>query len=472
MINTVAINDFLSFALREKVQTPRKALLKLSPLILLSTVVAALGGLLLGFDTAVIAGTTHGLTAAFALTPVTLGITVSCALWGTVGGGLLASPLGERFGARNGLRWMAILYIVSALGCALAWNWSTLLAFRLIGGLGIGGSSVLSPMYIADISPKQWRGRLVACFQFAVVVGILAAYASNTLVSGLQFHSLEWRFELGAAALPAVLFFVALLLIPESPRWLVSRNRTDEAMSILRRVGSIESESEVERMLAAAVRSRTSARHFLFTRDHRKVIFIALSIGVLNQFSGINAILYYLNDIFAQAGFTAASANVQAVAVGTANLAFTVLAMLLIDSIGRRFLLLIGSMGTAVCLLAVAAIFATRQHRGALLWLLVAYIAFFAISQGTVIWVYLSEIFPPGVREKGQSLGTLALWLTNGLVAAVYPKIASVAGQYPFIFFSVMMLGQFFLTLFVFPETKGLSLETSSEVFASENQIF
>ena len=446
--------------------------MKLSPLILLSTVVAALGGLLLGFDTAVIAGTTHGMTAAFALTPVTLGITVSCALWGTVGGGLLASPLGERFGARNGLRWMAILYIVSALGCALAWNWSSLLAFRLIGGLGIGGSSVLSPMYIADISPKQWRGRLVACFQFAVVAGILAAYASNTLVSGLQFHSLEWRFELGAAALPAVLFFVALLLIPESPRWLVSRNRTEEAMSILRRMGSIESEAEVERMLAAAVRSRTSARHFLFTRDHRKVIFIALSIGVLNQFSGINAILYYLNDIFAQAGFTVASANVQAVAVGTANLAFTVLAMLLIDSIGRRFLLLIGSMGTAVCLLAVAAIFATGQHRGALLWLLVAYIAFFAISQGTVIWVYLSEIFPPGIREKGQSLGTLALWLTNGLVAAVYPKIASVAGQYPFIFFSVMMLGQFFLTLFVFPETKGLSLETSSEFFASENEVF
>jgi sugar porter (SP) family MFS transporter len=326
-------------------------------------------------------------------------------------------------------------------------------------------------MYIADISPKQWRGRLVACFQFAVVAGILVAYASNTLISGFQLQSLEWRFELGAAALPAALFFVALLLIPESPRWLVSRNRTDEAMSILRRVGSIESEAEVERMLAAVVRSRTSARHSLFTRDHRKVIFIALSIGVLNQFSGINAILYYLNDIFVQAGFTAASANVQAVAIGAANLAFTVLAMLLIDAIGRRFLLLIGSMGTALCLLAVAAVFATGQHRGALLGLLVAYIAFFAISQGTVIWVYLSEIFPPGIREKGQSLGTLALWLTNGLVAAVYPKIASVAGQYPFIFFSVMMLGQFFLTLFVFPETKGLSLETSSEILALENQV-
>lgn len=443
--------------------------MKLNPLILLSTVVAALGGLLLGFDTAVIAGTTHGMSAAFALTPVTLGITVSCALWGTVGGGLLASPLGERYGARAGLRWMAVLYVVSAVGCALSWSWGSLLLFRLIGGLGIGGSSVLSPMYIADISPKQWRGRLVACFQFTVVAGILVAYASNTLVSGLHLHAKEWRFELGAAALPAVLFLITLLFIPESPRWLVSRGRTEEAMSVLRRMGSDEDEAEVGRMLAADRRSQSSDRHTLFARDHRKVIFIALSIGILNQLSGINAILYYLNDIFAQAGFTAASANMQAVAIGAANLMFTVLSMLLIDLVGRRILLLVGSIGTAVCLLSVAVIFATGRHRGALLWLLVAYIAFFAVSQGTVVWVYLSEIFPPGIREKGQSLGTLALWVTNGVVAAIYPKIASVAGQYPFFFFSAMMVGQFFLTLFVFPETKGLSLETSSEFLLLDN---
>lgn len=435
--------------------------MKLNPLILLSTAIAALGGLLLGFDTAVIAGTTHGMSAAFSLTPVTLGITVSCALWGTVGGGLLASPLGERYGARNGLRLMAVLYIVSAVGCALSWSWSSLLLFRLIGGLGIGGSSVLSPMYIADISPKQWRGRLVACFQLTVVAGILVAYASNTVISGRHLHALEWRFELGAAAIPAFLFFIALLVIPESPRWLVSRGRAVEGISVLRRMGS--DEYEAERMLAANPQSRISDRHALFTRKHRKVIFIALCIGVLNQFSGINAILYYLNDIFAQAGFSAASANIQAIVIGAANLTFTILAMFLIDTIGRRFLLLVGSIGTAVCLLAVAAIFATGEYRSALIWLLMAYIAFFAISQGTVVWVYLSEIFPPGIREKGQSLGTLALWLTNGLVAAVYPKIASVAGQYPFIFFSIMMLCQFFLTLFVFPETKGLSLETSSE---------
>jgi len=364
---------------------------------------------------------------------------------------------------------MAVLYIVSAVGCALAWSWSSLLFFRLIGGLGIGGSSVLSPMYIADISPKQWRGRLVACFQFAVVAGILVAYASNFVIASLHLHAAEWRFELGAAAFPAVLFFVALLVIPESPRWLVSRGRTAEAISVLRRMGSDEHESEAERMLSATKRSRTVDQHTLFTRKHSKVIFIAVSIGVLNQFSGINAILYYLNDIFAQAGFTAASANLQAVAIGTANLVFTVLAMFLIDRIGRKLLLLIGSLGTALCLLGVAAVFATGQHRSALIWFLMAYIAFFAISQGTVIWVYLSEIFPQGIREKGQSLGTLALWVTNGLVAAIYPKIASVAGWYPFLFFSLMMFGQLFLTLFVFPETTGLSLETSAETFTIGN---
>lgn len=439
--------------------------MRLSPLIVLSTAVASLGGLLLGFDTAVIAGTTRGIASAFHLTPVTLGITVSCALWGTVAGGFLASPLGQRLGGRNGLRVMAVLYMISAAGCALAWSWPAFLIFRFIGGLGIGGSSVLSPMYIADISPKLWRGRLVACFQFAVVTGILVAYASNFGVTMLQLHAAEWRADLGAAAIPAVLFFCSLLMIPESPRWLLSHHRDEEARAVLHRMGGEEG-LEFNRALAAADSAKLPERQRLFTRGHRKVIFIAISLAVLNQLSGINAILYYLNDIFAQAGFTAASANMQAVIIGAANLFFTVIAMLLIDTMGRRFLLLTGSVGMAASLLAIAMIFSTASHAGALLWLLILYIAFFAISQGTVVWVYLSEIFPPGIREKGQSLGTLALWLTNGLVAAVYPKIASFAGQYPFFFFATMMAAQFILTLFVFPETRGRSLESIPEYTA------
>ncbi len=429
--------------------------LKVPALVLFSTAVVSLGGLLFGFDTAVIAGATRGLTAAFGLGSLTLGLTVSCALWGTVAGVLFASPIGERWGARIGLRCMGVLYFISAVGCALAWNWSSLLLFRFIGGLAIGGSSVLSPMYIAEIAPGKWRGRLVACFQFAIVIGILLAYASNDLINRFQIGPSEWRYDLGASALPALLFVAVLIFIPESPRWLLAKGRIAEARSIRLRMGAAEAEPEGE--------PRRTAEHALFTREHRKVILIAISIGALNQLSGINAILYYLNDIFGQAGFSAASANKQAVAIGAANLLFTVLAMLFIDSMGRKFLLIIGSLGMAGCLFAISRIFATDANRSNLLWLLITYIAFFAFSQGTVVWVYLSEIFPVGVRERGQSLGTLALWVTNGLVTAVFPLMASSAGQYPFLFFSAMMLVQLLLTLLVYPETKGVSLEEASE---------
>jgi sugar porter (SP) family MFS transporter len=318
-------------------------------------------------------------------------------------------------------------------------------------------------MYIADISPSRLRGRLVACFQFAVVTGILVAYASNFFLGSLQLGAAEWRYDLGAAALPALLFFFALIAIPESPRWLLSEKRFDEAQEVLRRMGNDSDAAVVERMITVSKERQHLERPALFTRAHRKMIFLALAVGILNQLSGINVILYYINDIFAQAGFTAASANAQAVIIGAANLFFTVVAMFVIDTVGRKFLLLFGSMGLAVCLLAVAGVFATGLHRSSLLWILIVYVAFFSISQGVVVWVYLSELFPQGIRERGQSLGTLALWLTNGLVAAVYPKIASVAGEYPFVFFSCMMLLQFFLVLFVFPETKGMTLESVSQ---------
>lgn len=436
--------------------------MKASSLVLLSTVAVALGGFLLGFDTAVIAGATSGMTAAYRLTTLQVGLTVSCALWGTVIGGLLASSIGKRFGARVGLQWMGVLYLISALGCALAWSWPSLLAFRLIGGLGIGGSSVFSPMYIAEIAPGRWRGRLVACFQVAVVIGILLAYASNSVVGRLVSVGLQWRYDLAASAVPAIFFIAVLFLIPDSPRWLLERGRTDEAMRVFARMG------EPEEAVAAMAANRSvglTASHglSLFTRKHRRVIWIAISIGALNQLSGINAILYYLNDIFAQAGFSAASANLQAIAIGAANLLFTLLAMFFIDSMGRKFLLIVGSGGMAGGLLAISRIFATGSHRGSLLWLLITYIAFFAFSQGTVVWVYLSEIFPPGLREQGQSLGTLALWITNGIIAAIYPLVAKTAGQYPFLLFSAMMMLQLGFTIFVLPETKGVTLETVSD---------
>jgi MFS transporter, SP family, arabinose:H+ symporter len=435
--------------------------------LLKSAVVAALGGLLFGFDTAVISGTTGALSQVFALSSKSLGLTVSIAIWGTVVGAMLAGFPGERFGRRDSLRGLAIFYLVSALGCALAWSWSSLVVFRFIGGLGIGGSSVLAPMYIAEISPAKWRGRLVGLFQFNVVFGILLAYFSNYLIALAHLGASEWRWDLGVAAFPAALFFVMLFTIPRSPRWLVKKGRVDEARSVLQMTGDENYEHDLQEIVESINVEQKQAAEKLFTRKYAFPIFLAVSIGMFNQLSGINAILYYLNDIFAHAGFSRISGNLQAVAIGATNLAFTMIAMSVIDKLGRKTLLLVGSVGTAICLAGVSAIFFTHSHEGLLVWLLVGYIAFFAFSQGAVIWVYLSEVFPNSVRAKGQSLGSFSHWFMNALISAIFPLMAASSGAYPFVFFSVMMVLQFFVVLFVYPETKGLTLEEMQKELAT-----
>ncbi len=424
-----------------------------------STVVAALGGLLFGFDTAVISGTTAALTQTYQLTPSLLGVTVASALGGTIVGAMLAGIPGERYGRRDSLRVMAVLYLVSALGCALAWNWYSLVAFRFIGGLGIGGSSVLGPMYIAEIAPAKSRGRLVGFFQFNVVFGILLAYFSNYLIGLASFGASEWRWELGIAALPAAFFFLMLFMIPRSPRWLVKKSRVDEARDVLKAIGEENYEAELKDIVDSIHFERLQAEETLFSRKYALPIFLAVSIGMFNQLSGINAILYYLNDIFAHAGFSKVSGNLQAVAVGATNLIFTMVAMSVIDKLGRKKLLLVGAVGTAACLAGVSVIFFTHRNEQFLVWLLIGYIAFFAFSQGAVIWVYLSEVFPNTVRAKGQSLGSFSHWLMNGIISLTFPLLAASSGAYPFVFFSVMMVVQFFVVLFVYPETKGLTLE-------------
>jgi len=431
--------------------------MKLNKYLIKSTVVAALGGLLFGFDTAVIAGTTHGLSEQYHLSPGLLGMTVAIALWGAIVGAMSAGIPGERFGRRNSLRVLALLYLVSALGCAFAWGWYPLVFFRFLGGLGIGGSSVLGPMYIAEIAPAKWRGRLVGFFQFNVVFGILLAYFSNYLIALLHFGALEWRWKLGIAAIPAALFFVMLYGIPQSPRWLVEKRRVEEARGVLQQIGEENAGQELEDILESMHLERV--REPLFSRKYRLPIFLAVTIGMFNQLAGINAILYYLNDIFARAGFSATSGDLQAVAVGATNLLFTVIAMSMIDRVGRKTLLLIGSVGTAACLAGVAAIFFTARHENLLVWLLMGYIAFFAFSQGAVIWVYLSEVFPNRVRAKGQSLGSFSHWFMNALISGIFPLMAAASGAYPFVFFAFMMVLQFFVVLFVYPETKGISLE-------------
>jgi MFS transporter, SP family, arabinose:H+ symporter len=436
-------------------------IVKINPILLKSTIVGALGGLLFGFDTAVIAGAEEALKNLYHLTPSQLGFTVAIALVGTIIGAITAGPLGQKIGGRNALRIMAVLYILSALGCAFAsksW-WPSLLIARFIGGLGIGGSSVLGPVYLAELAPAKWRGRLVGMFQINIVVGILLAYFSNFLIAQLNLGAIEWRVQLGIAAVPAILFLIMLFGIPRSSRWLVTQDRIDEAREVLRMMGAPDTEAELREIIESVRHDSSKDSEPLFSMKYRLPIFLAISIGMFNQLAGINAILYYSNFIFSAAGFSKTSGNVQSVMIGAMNLAATLLAMTVIDRLGRKTLLLIGSVGTAVALAGVAAIFFLQRHQSLLVWLLVAYIFFFAISQGAVIWVYISEVFPTRVRSKGQSLGSSSHWITNAIIAWTFPILARKSGGTPFLVFAIMMVVQFFVVLFIYPETKGVTLE-------------
>jgi MFS transporter, SP family, arabinose:H+ symporter len=431
-----------------------------------SSAVAALGGLLFGLDTAVIAGATHALSQLFHLSPGMLGITVSSALWGTIAGAALAPLLGEKSGRRDSLRMAAVLYLVSSLGCAFAWSWPALLAFRIIGGLGIGGSSVLGPMYIAEIAPAAWRGRLVCCFQINIVVGILLAYLSNYAIVLQHFGAAEWRWELGVPALPALIFLLCLFFIPRSPRWLLGRGRAPEAEAALSAIGDPAPRAATARIQTAMRAEAALSGERILSARYRFPLLLAISLGLFCQLSGINAILYYLNDIFRAAGYNNVSGNLQAVAVGATNLVFTLAAMLVIDRIGRKPLLLIGSVAMGSTLTCIAILFATHTHQDWLLWLLIGYAAAFSFSEGAVMWVYIGEIFPDSVRANGLGAGSLAHWIMNALISALFPVFAAYSRAIPFEFFAAMMVLQFLVVWLLFPETKGLALEDVQDRFA------
>jgi len=436
--------------------------------LLRSVTVAALGGSLLGFDTAVISGATHSLTHTFVLSPGELGITVSAALWGTVVGAIGAGPFGRRLGARTSLLILAACYMVSAVGCAVSPSWAPLLLFRFIGGLGMGGSSVIAPVYIAEVAPSPWRGRLVGAFQINIIVGILLAYLSNYLIGLFSLGALEWRWQLGVAAVPAAIFLVTLFGNPPSARWLAVQGRRLEALETLRKLGSFAPEAELAAILASVDESRGAQADRLFQWRHRRPITLAILLAMFNQLIGINAVLYYLNDIFAMAGFSRTSQNLQAVAVGGVMLAATLFALSLIDRFGRRTLLLVGSVGLAVCLAGIAGIFYAHAYEQVLLLFVIGYVGFFAFSQGSVIFVYLSEIFPGRVRAQGQSLGCSTHWVMNAVISAAFPVLAARSASGPFFAFLVMVVLQFFAVWLFFPETSGISLEEMQERLAGE----
>jgi len=475
-----------------------------------NTIIAALGGLLFGFDTAVISGTEPWLEKIYELSKFWLGFTVASALIGTIAGSILAGRPADAHGRRKVLFLIALLYLVSALGCAFAWDWYSLLFFRFLGGLAVGGASVVSPMYIAEISPAPYRGRLVAVTQFNIVLGILLAFFSNFLIAQLDMGEVEWRWMFGVEAAPAAVFFCLLFLTPCSPRWLVSRGRVEEARAVLGKLGTDADnlEEEISEIQASLDLTHHSLREPFFRRAYIKPILLAVAIAAFNQLSGINALMYYAPRIFSMSGAGEDAALLQAVAVGFTNLIFTMLALAVIDRFGRKKLMIVGSIGYILSLGVTAGTFYTYEeefHRaknaaeavekakevvgelpddaaaldalsraeevseaafaaastGGLIVLisLLVFIASHAFGQGAVIWVFISEVFPNRVRARGQALGSFTHWFMCAGISWTFPVFAEASGGHTFAFYAAMMVLQLFWVLLIMPETKGIPLE-------------
>lgn len=442
-----------------------------------STLIAALGGLLFGFDATVINGTTDALKSVFRLGDLwigdfcipdfDLGFTVAIALIGTILGSILVGRPADRFGRRAALVAIAVLYVVTSIGTALAWDWYSFLAFRLFGGLGIGAASVVSPMYIAEISPAQYRGRLVAVTQFNIVFGILLAYLSNYTIHQLGLGADEWRWMFGVLAFPSAVFFGLLFLAPLGPRWLVAQNRLQEARAELGRLGtdSRSVETEIQDIQASLDLAHHTLEEAFFKKTYLKPILLVVAIAIFNQLSGINAVLLYATHIFEMAGAGKNAALLQGVVVSATNMVVTIAAMAVIDHFGRRKLMIVGSIGYIVSLAAIACAFYrygtefTPVGSIVVLVSLLVFIASHAFGQGAVIWVFISEVFPNRVRARGQALGSFTHWFMCGLIAWTFPVIAAKSGGHAFAFYAGMMILQLLWVLWVMPETKGVSLE-------------
>jgi sugar porter (SP) family MFS transporter len=432
------------------------------------SIILALGGFLFGFDTAVISGVEKSIQQLFNLSPFWHGLTISSALIGTVAGALIAGKPTDRYGRKPILFIIAVLFAVSAIGSAFAGNVISFVIFRFIGGIGVGASSVVAPMYISELAPARVRGRMTALFQFNVIFGILIAYVSNYMLS--DFGDVAWRWMLGVMAIPSVIYFFLLFLVPESPRFLVKVGKIEEAKRVFEKINTEDIGSEMESIKASLVQKKEK----LFSGRYNKSISIAFLVAMFNQFSGINALLYYAPRIFELTGLSAADSMFQPVLIGITNGLFTILGLFIIDRVGRKKLLIIGSAGMSVCLGLVARSFYLEDFSGyELLFFLVGYIMFFAFSTGAVIWVLISEVFPNSVRGQGQSLGSFTHWLFAAVITFLFPVVA---GEYKFgsghafAFFSIMMVVQVFVVWKYFPETKGKTLEELGIELSGEDE--
>ena len=451
--------------------------MKIKRALLRSAIIAALGGFLFGFDTAVISGVEGALKEVFGNAYVSMpglfgstgfwhGFTVASGLIGTIAGSLIFGKPADIYGRRKILFLLGALYFVSAMGSAFAWNWSSFVIFRFIGGLAVGGSSVVAPMYNAEISPARFRGRMVALTQFNIVFGILLAFFSNYIISSLNLGDHSWRWMLGVEAFPSLAFFMLLFLNPRSPRWLISRNLVEEAKAVIIKLGADNDniDKEIE-AIQQSIDEEGAVKERLFQTRYFKPIMLAVAIAMFNQLSGINALMIYAPRIFRMAGFEESSAMLSSVGVGFVNLVFTMAALLIIDHFGRKKLMIVGSIGYIVSLGATAWTFYKNgtnfSDTGSIVVLvsLLLFIAAHAFGQGAVIWVFISEIFPNKVRARGQALGSFTHWFMAAAISWTFPMFAEISGGHIFTFYGICMIGQLIWVLIKMPETKGISLE-------------
>ena len=466
------------------------------PLVIRSAIVASLGGLLFGFDTAVISGAEEKLTKLYALSSMGEGMIVAIATIGTICGAIVAGKLADRFGRKPILFWIGILFGVGALATALApvpslipgadgkfvaassFPIAFFMVFRFLGGVGVGLSSVVAPIYTAEIAPARVRGRLVGLVQFNIVFGILLAYASNAIIREIVHEDIAWRWMLGVMAVPAVFFLIFLATVPETPRWLLAHGHQERAVKISERLTTTQEESneQIAEMKAQIAEDASGGKVAFFTRRYRKVILMAFCIAMFNQLSGINAILYYAPKVMKLAGgehvLGPAFPYVASVIVGLMNLIATMAALTVIDKLGRRQLMIVGSIGYLVSLGFLAGMMfayeAGAVTGSAAVWLvligLLGFIASHAFGQGSVIWVFISEIFPNRVRARGQSLGSLTHWTFAFITTYAFPVLTDkLGGGFAFGIFFLCMVGQLFWVLKVMPETKGIPLEEMEE---------
>ena len=426
------------------------------------SITAALAGFLFGFDTVVISGADKKLQALWDSSDVFHGtIVMAMALWGTVVGAILGGIPTNKIGRKKTLIWIGILYTISALGSAFANDPITFAVFRFIGGLGVGASTIAAPAYISEIAPAKDRGKLVALYQFNIVFGILIAFFSNYLLNGIGENA--WRWMVGVEAIPAIIYTVFVLSVPKSPRWLLTKMRNDEAKKVLQLINPDQDAEELMLELKTESENTVSGEN-IFIKKYRFPLLLAFFIAFFNQLSGINAFLYYAPRIFEEAGLGESTALLSSIGIGVTNMIFTLLGVFLIDRLGRKQLMYAGSIGYIISLTLVACTFFLNWEGMAVPIFLFLFIAAHAIGQGTVIWVFISEIFPNHLRGSGQSFGSSVHWILAAIIPSLVPVLfTSIGAGTVFAFFAFMMFLQLLFVIFVMPETKGISLEELSK---------